>query len=64
MVKGGDEKHVIYEYSDVRVDDVASLAIVYCQHANPGSKATLHDIYMYQNHKRRATFDCVSIANQ
>lgn len=64
VVKGGDEKHVIYEYSDVRIDDVSSLAIAYCQHINPENKAYLRDIYMYKNHKRRATFDCMSIANQ
>lgn len=64
VVKGGDEKHVIYEYSDVRVDDVASLAIAYCARINPSYKANLRDIYMYKNHKRRATFDCECIAKQ
>lgn len=64
VVKGGDDKHVIYEYSDVRIDDVASLAIVYCARINPSYKANLRDIYMYKNHKRRATFDCECIAKQ
>ncbi|MBR3501466.1 MAG: hypothetical protein IKO06_01010 [Alphaproteobacteria bacterium] len=64
VVKGGDEKHVIYEYSDVRIDDVASLAIKYCKNVNPKSQASLRDIYMYKNHKRRAYFDCRCVAEQ
>ena len=64
VVKGGDENHVIYEYSDVRVDDVASLAIEYCNRVKFGSRAELRDIYMYKNHKRRATFDCNTIAQR
>ncbi len=62
VVKGGDEKHVVYEYSDVRIDDVASLAIAYCSRINPQYQANLRDIYMYKNHKRRATFDCTPVA--
>lgn len=64
VVKGGDEKHVVYEYSDVRVDDVATLAAAYCNHINPEYQANLRDIYMYKNHKRRATFDCEYIAQR
>ena len=64
VVKGGDSNHVIYEYSDVRVDDVASLAIEYCARVKPNSRAELHDIYMYKNHKRRATFNCSDIAQR
>lgn len=64
VVKGGDEKHVVYEYSDVRVDDVAKLASAYCHHINPEYQASLRDIYMYKNHKRRATFDCECIAQR
>lgn len=64
IVKGGDENHVVYEYSDVRIDDVASLAIAYCQNVNPQYQASLRDIYMYKNHKRRATFDCKSVAQR
>ena len=64
VVKAGDEKHVIYEYSDVRIDDVATLASAYCHHINPEYQASLRDIYMYKNHKRRATFDCECIAKR
>lgn len=62
VVKGGDANHIIYEYNDVRVDDVASLAIEYCSRVKPNSRAELHDIYMYKNHKRRATFNCADVA--
>ena len=64
VVKGGDANYVIYEYSDVRIDDVASLAIEYCNRVKPHSRAELRDIYMYKNHKRRATFDCNAVAQR
>lgn len=64
VVKTGDSQHVVYEYSDVRVDDVATLASAYCFNVNPNYQANLRDIYMYKNHKRRATFDCVNIAQR
>ena len=57
----GDD-FVVYEYVDVRIDDVATLASKYCYDMNPEKKAYLRDIYMYKNHKRRATFDCVDLA--
>ena len=48
---------------DVRIDDVATLASAYCfEMTNGVKKAYLRDIYMYKNHKRRATFDCVDLA--
>lgn len=63
-VKAMGEDYVIYEYSDIRIDKVATLAAVYCYETNPGKKAYLRDIYMHKNHKRRATFDCVDLAIQ
>lgn len=58
----GDD-YVVYEYTDVRIDDVATLASAYCFEMTGGEKkAYLRDIYMYKNHKRRATFDCVDLA--
>ncbi len=57
----GDD-YVVYEYVDVRIDDVATLASRYCFETTNGKKAYLRDIYMYKNHKRRATFDCVDLA--
>ena len=56
------EDYVVYEYVDVRIDDVATLASRYCYETTEGKKAYLRDIYMYKNHKRRATFDCVDLA--
>lgn len=58
-VKAMGEDYVVYEYSDVRIDDVATLASQFCYDTGTGKKAYLRDIYMYKNHKRRATFDCV-----
>lgn len=63
VVKAAGENYVVYEYSDVRVDDVASLASAYCFENTNGKKAYLRDIYMYRNNKRRATFDCVDLAS-
>lgn len=64
VMKAGDDNYVVYEYSDVRIDDVASLASAYCYEYSTGKKAYLRDIYMYRNHKRRATFDCGNLASQ
>ncbi len=61
-VKGMGEDYVVYEYVDVRIDDVATLASAYCFEMNPDKKAYLRDIYMFKNRKRRATFDCVDLA--
>ncbi len=63
VVKAAGENYVVYEYTDVRVDDVASLASAYCFENTNGKKAYLRDIYMYRNNKRRATFDCVDLAS-
>ena len=61
--KAMGEDYVVYEYMDVRIDDVATLASAYCfEMTNGVKKAYLRDIYMYKNHKRRATFDCVDLA--
>jgi len=61
-IKAVGEDFVVYEYSEARVDKVASLATNFCNETNPGKKAYLRDIYMHKNHKRRATFDCVDLA--
>ena len=64
VMKVAGENYVVYEYTDVRVDDIASLASAYCYEYGMGKKAYLRDIYMYYNHKRRATFDCVNLASK
>ncbi len=50
-------RHVIYEYRDVRIDEVAPVAAVYC--LNQGNKqATLYNITLRPDNRRRATFVC------
>ncbi len=64
VVKTMGDDYIIYEYVDVRVDKVATLAAQYCYETNPGKSAYLRDIYLQKNHKRRATFDCVDLATR
>ncbi len=61
-LKEKGENFVVYEYKDVRVDELASLAIKYCEDKLPGTQAYLREIVLYRNHARRATFDCVNLA--
>ena len=50
---------VVYEYQDVRVDEVSLLASMYCQdHGN--RNAYLEKINLYKNNRRRAYFYCSS----
>lgn len=63
-VKAMGDDYVVYEYADVRIDRVATLASAFCFETNPGKKAYLRDIYMHKNRRRRATFDCVDLATQ
>ena len=63
-VKAMGDDYVVFEYADVRIDKVATLASSYCFETNPGKKAYLRDIYMHKNRRRRATFDCVDLATQ
>ncbi|MBR1825711.1 MAG: hypothetical protein IJ770_03900 [Alphaproteobacteria bacterium] len=64
VVKATGDDYVVYEYSDVRVDKVATLASRYCYDINPGKSAYLRDLYMNRNHKRRATFECIDLASE
>lgn len=49
--------HVVYEYSNIRIDEIAPVAAIYC--ANRGGKqASLHGITLRPDHRRRATFVC------
>lgn len=63
-VKAMGEDYVVYEYADVRIDDVSTLAAKYCFDMDNTKKAYLRDIYMYKNHRRRATFDCVNLVSE
>lgn len=59
-VKEETARFVTYEYKDVRIDEVSSLATRYCaEHGE--KKAFLRENITYRNHLRRATFDCVNL---
>lgn len=59
-VKEETSRYVTYEYKDVRIDEVASIAARYCaEHGD--KKAFLRQSITYRNHLRRATFDCVNL---
>ena len=50
--------HVIYEYSNVRVDEVAGIAAVYCHDKANKKQALLHKIVTRPDNRRHATFVC------
>ena len=50
--------HVVYEYSDIRVDEIAPVAAIYCHNNGGGRQATLYDIKLHRNNRRHATFVC------
>ena len=50
--------HVIYEYSNVRVDEVAGIAAVYCHEKGGKKQALLHKIVTRPDNRRHATFVC------
>lgn len=51
------ENYVIYEYKNIRVDDLAVLAALYC-HDHNSTRAYLDNITLYHNNARRAKFIC------
>lgn len=51
------ENFVEYEYKNIRVDDMAVLAAIYC-HEHNHKKAYLDTIQLYHNNSRRARFVC------
>lgn len=57
-VVGKTSNYVIYEYSNIRVDEVAPVAAVYCHEKGGRRQASLYNITMHQNNRRRATFIC------
>lgn len=50
--------HVIYEYTNVRIDEVAGVAGVYCYEKNGKKQALLHKIVTRPDNRRHATFIC------
>lgn len=56
-VIGKTSNYVVYEYGDIRVDEVAPIAAIYCNDQG-GKTAELYDIGLRPDHRRRATFIC------
>ncbi len=52
-----DAVEVVYEYKNIRVDELAALAALYCQEQND-RRARLYEITLHKNNARRATFVC------
>ena len=50
--------HVIYEYSNVRIDEVAGIAAVYCHEKGRKKQALLHKIISRPDNRRHAIFVC------
>ena len=61
VLKQHGKDFVSYEYRNVRIDELASLAINYCLDNTDGKKAYLREIVMRENHSKLATFDCVDL---
>ena len=61
-VKEQGDTFVVYEYKDIRIDELAPLAIRYCEDKEDQTNAVLREIVLYRNHLRRATFDCKNLA--
>lgn len=53
---------VTYEYKDIRVDEIAPVAALYCQDRG-GKQAALYEITMRPDNSRRATFACQKLAD-
>lgn len=51
------DNFVVYEYRNIRVDDLAILAALYCKDHN-STRAYLDNITLYHNNARRAKFMC------
>lgn len=56
-VVGQTSQYVVYEYLDVRIDEIAPIAAIYCNDKG-GRTAELYDIGLAKDHRRRATFVC------
>ena len=62
FVVGEGADFVTYQYKNVRVDEISSLASMYCADIAYGGSPYLREVSMYHNGFMRATFDCVSLA--
>ena len=62
FVVGEGQDFVIYQYKNVRVDEVSPLASMYCADVSLGGSPYLREVSLYHNGFMRATFDCVNLA--
>lgn len=62
FVVGEGEDFVVYQYKNVRVDEISPLATMYCADIAYGGAPYLREVNIYHNGFMRATFDCVSLA--
>lgn len=59
VIKDKSPYFVTYKYKNVRVDEVATIAALYCSEYN--LQAYLRDVILAPDHSRLATFDCVKL---
>ena len=59
VIKEKTPYSVVYEYRDVRIDEIASLAGKYCH--KEGKRAFLQESGLYKNNRMRATFICTNL---
>lgn len=57
-IKHKDAYGIVYEYKDVRIDEIAYMASEYCYNQS-NKKAVLHSSQLYKNFSRRASFHCI-----
>jgi len=56
VVKEKSESQVVYEYQDVRIDELSNVAAKYCNQF--GKRAILEHAGLFRNNRMRATFIC------
>ena len=56
VVKEQTFDKIVYEYKDVRIDEIASLAAKHCN--KEGLRAVLAQTALFRNNRMRATFVC------
>lgn len=56
VVKQKSEDKIVYEYKDVRIDELSNAAAKYCNQFS--KRAVLEHTALFRNNRMRATFDC------
>src|SRR5574344_1937026 len=59
-IKEKTAEYIVYQYQNVRIDEVAGVAAIYC-HTQSGKKAYLREVLLHKNHTRFAVFDCINL---